>query len=487
MEIGYLPWVLAKHFGTSAAVADDSTSLSFEDLNRRTEAMAVQLAQFGIGPGDVVAVKLYNRVELVIALGAAWRLRAAVTPINPGFTAEETNYQLSDSAAKVVLAERPESGLVAPVLPLSDIVTATAQILPEPVLRGDDRALLVYTSGSTGKPKGVMLDHANCEAMSRMFAEHFRLTVRDHCLLVLPLFHVNAIMISTLAPLRVGGRLTVLPRFSASGFFTDFERIRPTYFSAVPAMYAMLASLPAEIAPDTSSLRFAVCGAAPASKELLEASQRRFGFTIIEGYGLTESTCGATCNPLDGVRKPGTVGPAFPGQRIKVVDHEGQEVPAGQAGEVLISGPTVMRGYLGRPEATAETVVDGWLHTGDVGVFDEDGYLRIVDRIKDMIIRGGENIYPKEIENTISAIDGVLEAAVVGAPDPILGEVPVAYVATYPGVDIAEEQILDHCRQYLSKAKIPLRAAVVETLPKNPVGKIDKPRLRQDLQLQARN
>lgn len=218
-------------------------------------------------PGDVVAVKLYNRVELVIALGAAWRLRAAVTPINPGFTAEETNYQLSDSAAKVVLAERPEPGLMAPVLPLSDIVTATVQILPEPGLRGDDRALLVYTSGSTGKPKGVMLDHANCEAMSRMFAEHFRLTVRDHCLLVLPLFHVNAIMISTLAPLRVGGRLTVLPRFSASGFFTDFERIRPTYFSAVPAMYA---SLPAEIAPDTSSLRFAVCGAAPASRNSLK-------------------------------------------------------------------------------------------------------------------------------------------------------------------------------------------------------------------------
>jgi acyl-CoA synthetase (AMP-forming)/AMP-acid ligase II len=229
----------------------------------------------------------------------------------------------------------------------------------------------------------------------------------------------------------------------------------------------------------------AICGAAPVSQELLTMSGRRFGFVMVEGYGLTEGTCCSACNPVDGVRKLGTVGPALAGQRIAIMSAEDEILPVGERGEVVISGPTVMQGYLGKPEETATTIRDGWLHTGDVGRLDEDGYLTLVDRIKDMIIRGGENLYPKEIESTLHEVDGVLEAAVVGRPDPVLGEVPVAFVALYPDATVTEEDLLEHCRTHLTRVKVPVSITIVGSIPRNPIGKIDKPMIRRSLQPQA--
>jgi acyl-CoA synthetase (AMP-forming)/AMP-acid ligase II len=208
-------------------------------------------------------------------------------------------------------------------------------------------------------------------------------------------------------------------------------------------------------------------------------AQERFGIVIVEGYGLTEATCASAVNPIHGPRKLGTVGPAMRGQRIEIISPTGEFLPAGKRGEVVISGPVLMRGYLGRPEATAETIVDGWLRTGDVGTLDDDGYLRIVGRIKDMIIRGGENIYPKEIESVLTAFDGVLDAAVVGRPHDVLGEVPVAYVQAYPDAALDVESLAAHCRVVLSKVKVPEAITLVDELPKNPVGKPDKPALRR--------
>jgi acyl-CoA synthetase (AMP-forming)/AMP-acid ligase II len=281
---------------------DDHLDLTYGQFAQRVEALAGQLADRGVGPGDVVAVMLPNRAELVLAIFAAWRLGAAATPINPAFTVTEA---------------------------------------------------------------------------------------------ILPLFHVNAILVSVLSPMLAGAQITVMGKFAPEPFLQLIEQRRPTYFSGVPTIYALLAALPEDVIPDTSSLRFAVCGAAPVSKELLERSEERFGFVMIEGYGLTEGTCCSACNPIHGPRKLGTVGPALGGQQIAIVSEDGELLPTGSAGEVIITGPTVMRGYLGKPEATAETIRDGWLHTGDVGHLDEDGYLTLVDRIKDMIIRGGENLYPK--------------------------------------------------------------------------------------------
>jgi long-chain acyl-CoA synthetase len=217
---------------------------------------------------------------------------------------------------------------------------------------------------------------------------------------------------------------------------------------------------------------------APASRELLRRSEARFGFPIIDGYGLTEGTCASTVNPLDWVRKPGTVGVALPGQQVAAIRPDGSFAAVGEPGEVVIRGENVMRGYLNRPEATAEAIVDGWLHTGDVGVLDADGYLTIVDRIKDMIIRGGENIYPQEIESVLARHDAVLEAAVIGAPHEVYGEVPVAYVVTYPDAAVTANELLTLCRGNLTKIKIPVAISIVPALPKNPVGKIDKPALR---------
>jgi acyl-CoA synthetase (AMP-forming)/AMP-acid ligase II len=233
--------------------------------------------------------------------------------------------------------------------------------------------------------------------------------------------------------------------------------------------------------PDTGSLRFVICGAAPMPRQLIGEFEGRFGVPVVEGYGLSECTVVCTLNPLHGVRKAGSVGVPVPGVEIGVVDAADALLPAGQAGEVVVRGPNVMRGYLGRPEESAQTLRGGWLHTGDVGRFDQDGYLSLVDRVKDLIIRGGENIYPKEIEDVLYAHPAVLEAAVVGQPDQVFGEQPVAFVALRNGFDVVPEDFIEHCRQSLARYKVPREVYLEETLPKNALGKIAKPVLRTRL------
>ena len=477
VPLAALPETRAAAQPDGPAIADDAVALDNAAFADRVARAAALLARLGVGAGDVVAVALPNRLELIITLFAAWRLGAAATPVNPALTAAEMQYQIDDAGAKVVVGEGLE--LDTAVVEV-DALAAEPTLHAEPTAVGPDAlALLIYTSGTTGKPKGVMLDHANLAAMTEMTRAGLGMTAADHSLLILPLFHVNGIVVGTLTPLLTGGRVTVAGRFSPKTFFGLVERIRPTYFSAVPAIYAMLTALPEAGTADTSSLRLVVCGAAPMPAELIARVERTLGVVLVEGYGLSEGSCASTLNPYDGVRKPGTVGLPLPGQEVRVVDHKGNPVPQGERGEVVIRGANVMRGYLNRPEDTAKTVVDGWLHSGDVGVFDSDGYLRIVDRIKDMIIRGGENIYPKEIETALYGHDAVLEAAVVGRPDDVLGEVVVAYVALRPEADVGVDELHALCAERLAKYKRPVAIEVLGTLPKNAVGKIDKPSLRR--------
>jgi len=481
-------------------LADSAALLSNADVRDRVHGAARTFADLGVGRGDVVAVMLPNRVELLVTLLAAWRLGAAVTPINPALTPAEAQHQLTDSGAKVLVNGDGASVFDGVVSVAADVLALkTPNEVPGdrpgdragtrdagPVVDPDALALLIYTSGTTGKPKGVMLDHANVAAMCAMAADALRVTAADHSLLILPLFHVNGIVVGSLTPLLAGGRVTIADRFDPSTFFSVVERVRPTYFSAVPTIYAMLSALPDDVVPDTSSLRVAICGAAPMPAELIGRFETRFGVPIVEGYGLSEGSCASTVNPIDGRRKPGTVGLPMPGQQIAILGNDGTHVTdgsvtVGTVGEVLIKGPNVMRGYLGRPEETAATVIDGWLHTGDVGRFDDDGYLVLVDRVKDMIIRGGENIYPKEIENVLYAHRDVLEAAVVGAPHPTYGEVPFAFVTLRPGAVVTAEALSDHCRERLARYKLPARIERLASMPKNAVGKIDKPALRSGL------
>ena len=485
MTLNHLLW-LSPAAGTAAdCIGDDTRMLSYAEVDTLARGFAEQLTELGVTPGDVVGVMLENSIELVIGILGTWLVGAVATPINPTFTERELNYQLADSQASLLLAEEATLGRLQGVpvrtLPVTEMRVAPERETGRRVTDPGEIALLIYTSGSTGQPKGVMLDHANLNAMTTSFVVHVEMTQADRALLVLPLFHVNAISLSWLSPITVGGSTVVVKRFAPVAFTEAVARHRPTFFSAVPAILARLVELPQEIAPDFSSVRFVICGAAPVSRELLQLSAERFQLRIIEGYGLTEGTCASTCNPLNGPHKLGSVGPVLPGQRIQLTDDEGNPVPPGERGEIRISGPNVMRGYLGRPEATAETIVDGWLRTGDVGVLDEDGYLRVVDRIKDMIIRGGENIYPKEIETHLATHPSVLETAVVGAPHPTLGEVPVAYVVAQPGAEVSGAELLAHCAEGLMKIKVPADVEIVAALPRNPVGKIDKPELRRRL------
>ena len=483
MNLSALPDQRAAEDPFGPAVADDTTDLDNAQFLAAVRRAAAALRGHEVSAGDVIAIMLPNTATFVVSLFAAWRLGAAVTPINPSLRPAEVTYQVADAGAKVLIVEKAlEFDAGAPVVETDRLANGEPVLGVDAPHDDDDAlALLIYTSGTTGRPKGVMLDHANLDAMCNGVIDAFKLTGADHSLLILPLFHVNGIVVGTLSPLLAGGRATVAGRFRPESFFDRIEKSRPTYFSAVPTIYTMLCGLPADVKPDTSSVRFVICGAAPASVELLEAFESRYGIPIIEGYGLSEGSCASTVNPLNGNRKPGTVGLPVPGQTIRIVDTAGREVSDGQAGEVVIKGPNVMRGYLNRPEETAKTVVDGWLHTGDVGRFDEDGYLVLVDRAKDMIIRGGENIYPREIEAVVHGLPQIAEAAVVGRAHPVYGEEPVLFVSLHPQQMLDADAIRAHLRESLSKYKLPVEITILDDLPKNAVGKIAKPELRKRL------
>ncbi len=457
MTAAVIPDERALRDPAGACLADERQDLDNAAFGDRVIAVAAVFATAGLRRGDVLAVMLPNRVELVTSMFAAWRLGAAVTPVNPALTAQEARYQVADAGATLVVADGTGAAMLRDgpyrIIGL-DEVTAPPRPAAPPALVTDPEALalLIYTSGTTG----------------------------TRSLLVLPLFHVNGIMVSVVSPLLAGGSAVIAERFQAATFWATVEQARPTFFSAVPTIYAMLTSRPGA-PPDTRSLRFVICGAAPMPRQLIGEFEERFGVPVVEGYGLSECTVCCTANPLHGQRKAGSVGRPMPGIDVGVVDEADQLLPAGQAGEVVVRGPNVMRGYLGRPEESAQTLRGGWLHTGDVGRFDQDGYLSLVDRVKDLIIRGGENIYPKEIEDVLYTHPAVLEAAVVGQPDDVFGEQPVAFVALRNGFDVVPEDFIEHCRQSLARYKMPREVFIEQTLPKNALGKIAKPVLRARL------
>jgi long-chain acyl-CoA synthetase len=461
------------------AVADGRQSLTNVEFLSSIRAVSRQLKDFGIGNGDVVALKLSNRVEFVVLMFASWRVGTTVTPVNPNLTEAEVTRQLNDSGARLLVVEDGVSvqGGIA-TLAVRDVRQEPVGLDQPPHPDASTLALLIYTSGTTGIPKGVMLDHANLDTMADMGQQALDIGPTDRCLLVLPLFHVNGIVVSVLTPLLAGASVVIADRFNPRTFFATVEKERPTYFSAVPTIYSMLAALPAGVAPDTSSLRFGICGAAPAPPELLTRFEARYGFPLVEGYGLSEGTCASTINPVAGLRRTGTVGIALPGHEIRIVDEGGTEVAPGVDGEVVVRGPIVMRGYLGRPDDTARVIVNGWLHTGDVGHLDAEGYLSLAGRSKDIIIRGGENIYPKEIEDVLAGDPAVLEAAVIGVPDDKWGEVVAAYVEPRPGLTVDPAALQALCMHKLSGYKRPASIHVVDAIAKNPVGKVDKASLR---------
>lgn len=509
LHMGLVPEKNAKERGEKEALFFEDRMYTHNRFNDLVGRLARGLREkCGIGKGDLVALHLHNSAEFAIAMYAAWRIGAAVTPLNPALTADEISYQLRDSGAKVWIFDAQVKEKVADTLArLGD--TAPARV----VVGGDggeealsweevfaeeglsfersgmmeeameEIALVIYTSGTTGRPKGVMLSHSNLYHMVRSMVEAVEMTENDRALLILPLFHVNGIMVTLVLPLFVGGSTVILRRFHPMDFLAAIQKHRPTYFSAVPTIYGILLQLPEEAVKnvDFSSLRFGLCGAAPMPKDLFIRFEERYPVKILEGYGLSEGTVASTFNPLHGKRKIGSIGIPLPGQEVKIFDEQDRELPPGKIGEIVIRGKNVMVGYLNRPEATGEALRGGWLRSGDLGYKDEDGYIHIVDRKKDLIIRGGQNIYPAEVENVLYRHPAVYEAAVIGVPDEKYGEEVKAFVSLkkeYQG-RVDEEEILRFCQEHLAYYKTPKSVEFLDELPKNSVGKIIKAPLRE--------
>jgi long-chain acyl-CoA synthetase len=499
IEFSTLPELLrtrAGELGDSRFLRDAEVDWSYAEFARRVSEIAGGLDAAGVRRGDVVAVVLRNAPAYLEIWWAILWLGAVFNPVNPDLTIREATQILGDSGAKLAVCQEEAAAALerahdrVPALarvisvdldaedPLADLrrdggLREAADVRPE------DLAALVYTSGTTGRPKGAMLSHANYLADARMLAEPVPLAPGDMLGMVLPLFHVNAQVVTTLVPMLIGGQIAMWERFSASTFWSTVASFEPVTFSAVPTMLAALLHAPGADDAETNTIRYVICGAAPLSPALFRRFEQKFGISILEGYGLTEGTCASTLNPFWGPRKIGSIGIPLRGQEVVVVDEEDRLADVNEPGEVCVQGPNVMQGYFNRPDATAETLRDGWLRTGDVGYRDEDGFLFLIDRKKDMIIRGGENIYPREIEDVLLEHPAVHGAAVIGRPDEVRGEEVHAVLVLASGAEL--DEVREHCEQRLAAFKVPSSWQVVDELPKTSTGKIDKKPLRASL------
>ena len=386
MTAAILPDRRALRDPAGPCVADERQDLDNAGFAGRVAAVAAVFAAAGLRRGDVLAILLPNRVEFVTCMFAAWRLGAAVTPVDPALTEQEARDQIAEAGARLVLADDAATAMLRDgpcrIMGLEEVAAPVRSPAPPAIVNDPDAlALLTYTSGTAGRPRGVMLDHANIRTTADLIAGWFKMTGDTRSLLVLPLSHVHGVVAGVVSPLLAGGSAFIAERFDAATFWSTVGQVRPTFFAAVPDIYALLVSRPGA-QRDTWRLRFAICGAAPMSHRLTSEFEERFGVPVIEGYGPSESTVVCTLNPLHGIRKAGSAGLPVPGVDVGVVDAAGTPLPAGQVGEIVVRGPNVMRGYLARPDETAEVLRGGWLHTGDVGRFDDDGYLTLVDPIK---------------------------------------------------------------------------------------------------------
>ncbi len=486
------------------AVIHDDLRLTYEQLLAQVKKCANVLKGLGMNPGDKVAMVLPNSALFPIVYYGILLGGGVVVPLNPLLKEQEIAYHLDDSDAVAVitleslLAEvskgfsrvetcshiiaYPDQGgdnikgdvqsfeaLMASASPDSDV----AQTMPE------DPAVIIYTSGTTGKPKGAVLTHFslfyNCQVTGE---ELMRLQPDDVLIAALPLFHSFGQTCAMNASFSMADTLTMLPRFEVEAALKVIERDKVTIFQGVPTMFFYILNFPELDRFDISSLRLAMSGGAAIPVEVLNAFEARFGVTVLEGYGLSETSPVASFNRTKERRRIGSIGEPIYGIEMKIFDENDNETAVNEVGEVVIRGHNVLKEYYKKPEATKEAMRSGWFHTGDMGKVDEDGFFYIVDRKKDMIIRGGYNVYPREIEEVLYAFPGLVEAAVVGVPDEVMGENVKAFVALEPGCSATEEDIIKYCKDRVAAYKYPRIVEIMPTLPKGATGKILKRELR---------
>jgi long-chain acyl-CoA synthetase len=493
---------------TRAAAAPDKVFLiseadarrwTYREFDAAVNRAANMLAARGVAKGDVVSLLLPNGAEYVIAYFACFKLGALAGPVNSLLKPEEISYVVGDSEARTLLYNsefRPAVEAARAGLPLlegliefdDESVTGEFGNAPDASwsdreIARDDEAIIIYTSGTTGKPKGCLLTHGNVIANARQISEWLKFTEADRLLTIMPLFHMNAVSVTTMSALYAGGSTVVAPRFSASKHWQIVSDHQVTSFGSVATMLSMLlakypAGVPAGLKTDT--LRFAMCGSAPVPAEVMRRFEEAFDCPVVEGYGLSESTCRSTFNPPDERRRAGSCGLPI-GNEMKVFDEDDREVPDGEPGEIVMRGENVFKGYFKNPEATARAFRNGWFHTGDVGHRDADGFFYIVDRKSDMIIRGGENIYPREIDELLYKHPAVATAATVGVPDELYGEEVAAFVVLKEGARATQEELLEHCRAHLADFKCPKTIRFLTDVPKGPTGKVLKRELTRRL------
>ncbi|MFN8187681.1 MAG: AMP-binding protein [Gaiellales bacterium] len=474
--------------GDAAAPAlvspDDGLALTRGELAECVDRLARGLAGLGVKSGDRVCLAFPNGPEIVELLLAVTALGAAAAPLNPAYTAEEYAFYLTDLAPRVLLLPEGEGAAArAAVSAPTRIVEVGSQdgrasLLPGVPAAGypaggpEEIAILLHTSGTTSRPKQVPLLQRNLVASARSIARHYELTAADVSYVAMPLFHVHGLVASTLATLAAGGAVAVPRRLAPGRFWRQLGELGVTWFSAGPTIHHMLLERAAP--PAATALRFVRSCSSALSPELLARCEAVYGVPMLEAYGMTEASHEMAANPLPPrPRKPGTVGVPT-GADVRIVAPDWAELPPGMPGEVAISGPGLTPGYLANPQANAESFRNGWFRTGDQGVL-EDGYLRLVGRIKELIIRGGENISPGEVEETLKAHSAVADAAVFGIPDEKYGEVVAAAVALSDAVD--ERELIEHCRQRLTAVKVPAVIHVLPEIPRTPTGKLQRRRV----------
>ena len=501
MSLAHLAEESLDKYGEYVALAFEGRRYTNLDQEREASRLAHTLRRLGVGAGDRVVVMLPNCPEVTQSYGAILKCGGVIVPIIFLLGDREVAHILVDSEAKVVITACDMLGKVEAqigVLPTlhhvllvdgggdGKTLSLVAERAREPDAfsavdrRPDDLAVILYTSGTTGVPKGVALSHDNLESNARAAASLNELGREDWAVAVLPLSHSYGLTVMNAGHI-LGSRAALLRWFQPEAVLRTIEEFRAVSMSAVPTMLVYLLNFPDADRFDTRSMRVWGSGAAPLPVEIVEPFERKFGGRILEGYGLTEASPVVSAHRLSGPRKLGSVGRAIPGVEISIQDDLDRPLPTGELGEVCVRGRNVMVGYYRNPEETARTVRGGWLHTGDMGRLDQDGFLFIVERKKDLIIRGGFNIYPREVEEVLYAHPKVAEAAVVGMKDELMGEDVLAFVVLRSGERASAEEIGAFCEGRLARFKCPKQIRVVESLPKSPIGKI----LRKELRTQA--
>jgi long-chain acyl-CoA synthetase len=471
------------------AIRLDDDVLRYADLDDAASRVVSLLREHGVQSGDRVGLMLPNIPEFAIVFYGILRAGGIAVPMNPLLKRREVDYYLTDSGAKVLfawheVATEAEAGSKAagtehvPVAPGEfRTLISTRQPAPDPVSKdGSDTAVILYTSGTTGRPKGAELTHAGLNANQAVSARTlFRIGPDDVLMGCLPLFHVFGLTCGLNTAIANGATLTLIPRYAPAKALEVIARDGVTVYEGVPTMYAAMLGVPGREEYDVSTLRTCVSGGAALPVEVLRAFEEAFGCIILEGYGLSETSPVASFNHPDATRKPGSIGTPIEGVRMRVVDDARRPVQPGEIGEIQIGGHNVMKSYWNKPDATAQTIdADGWLSTGDMARQDEDGYFFIVDRKKDLLIRGGYNVYPREVEEVLYEHPAVAEAAVVGIPHASLGEEIGAAVALKPGTTATPDELRDFVKTRIAAYKYPRAVWIVDNLPKGPTGKIQR-------------